>query len=315
MSKQDEEIDAMHMVAETNVPPYREVLRWMRRLAAVANAASDRDAEKAWNCLIGETTDSREAMDGVFRAAQLLRDSEVITDLEAAWVFGQLYEQHEWPFSDSLGLRARTELEAGFYEARGEVKLAKEFRDNREECWSRWEEGRFTLVEDMRGVDARLGAAPNPAHVDAISGAFQGCFNADGKCWDERALRHLAYRIPHGQVTGAVRAAQECRGRGELTKSAAAHFLIPLLAPVVQGMCQFDRAWRQVSAEMYECLKALESEESGAKTRRLWERHGKLAQCRARRESQMWAYCFRVFGEHELARVMREEPVEKALAA
>src|SRR3954469_15778867 len=81
MSKQDDEIDAMHMVAETMVPPYREVLGWMRDLAAVANAESDREAESGWNCLIDATTDSREAMDGVFRAAQLLRDSEVITDL------------------------------------------------------------------------------------------------------------------------------------------------------------------------------------------------------------------------------------------
>lgn len=314
MSKRDEEVDAMHLVAETMVPPYKEVVGWMHRLEAVANAVSDREAERRWADLIKATTESREAMDGLFRAAQLLRDSEVITGLEAAWVFGQLYEVHEWPFLDTLGLRARTALEAGFYEARGETQLATEFREQPEKCWADWEEGRFTLVQDMRGLDARLAAVPDPATVDALAAGINGCITPDGERTVD-ALIELADEIPHAQVTAAVQAAQQCRACGALTKQQASRFLIVLIAPVVFGMCQFDRQWRQLTDEMLRCVRELRSAQEGAATRRLWSsRRVQLEKYRARRESRLWAYCFRVFGEHEIADTMRSPAAERALA-
>jgi hypothetical protein len=47
----------------------------------------------------------------------------------------------------------------------------------------------------------------------------------------------------------------------------------------------------------------------------LKKRQRVLESCRARRAAQLWAYCFRVFGEHELADLMRSRVAELAVAA
>lgn len=289
--------------AEVTRPGYEIVTKAMQRLSAIAAAGSDRAAETLYVDLLDAATKSSEILDATFLAAQALRDLGTLTAAEATWMFRALFQTREDRLLREHRLANWRHVEAAFYDVRGEDRLARMVIGNRRAFDELCTEGLFTLVEDKRAFDLRIAAAPNAATVAEFRRRLAQA-GSDGKRRVTAYVTVGCELMQHRDVHSAVVAVQESRAAGEFPRVHADLLISELLAPVISGMLETDREWRQLSREMRDCLIAYGIDPSDA-------RHAEPAEykilkvCRNRRERFIKAYCYRLYGEHPMANALR----------
>lgn len=105
-------------------PRWNAVRGAMRQLTAVTEAHTATEAEHRFEQLLVRAERSVELTNAAYVAAQILRDSEILSRVEAAYVFCLLFTRHTDDGADAV--------EAQFHRARGETALAQLVLGDRE---------------------------------------------------------------------------------------------------------------------------------------------------------------------------------------
>lgn len=289
-------------------PRWNTVRGVMRQLTALAEARTAVEAERRLEQLLARAEGSIEVRNAAYVAAQVLRDSGVLSRAEAAYVFSELFAFHVEVHPEN---GCSDVIEAWFHRARGETALAELLvRDERAYRYL-VAEGEFSLVEDKFAPDEDVAEEADPATVAAICERVTALAAAETVRETLATHRGLHDALKGADVASGMAAVQALRGIGLVSFRESIGLVSQVLSGLVNMEIEGDRECARVQRRI-EALRGTEGAQAGGEPV-AESTKAELAVLESRydaRSNAVFAACLRRFGEHDAATLLIEQPKE-----
>jgi hypothetical protein len=337
-----------HTPDVTIVPSPRQVRIEMRRLNLGVISSTEKTSERRMDRFLSRASRSWAATETAFAAVQTLRDFGGIDGSEAAWLFGELFELHiedfeagdgpigrahraqvevlsrtvETPLDASIVQanydatneayrQGRLEVLAEFHRARGEDRLADMILTDGETYSLMCADGGHSLIEEKGFHDRPVMRSAEPKAVARIAESILSYSSLESLREVIQNWRAAQQSVSEKETGSAIAAVQQVRAVGAISEAEGAYLIDDFLSMTFQEAWEVDRA----CARLRKAMEAVEREHGAAPDTGFPKGQEPLewkvldAQLKRRMEA-IAAFWLRRYGEHRLANLIIERPVE-----